>query len=180
LADVETIERDHDGTHGKAVPLARSLGYHVRQLSESWTEVVHRITEKFGVTEGQWRYLRELWEEDGLSQRDLSERVGRQGPTTVAALKLLERNGCVEVLQNEHDRRKTRVFLTDKGRAYRDQLGPSIIDAEAIGTAGLTPDEVATFKQLLVRIQRNLDGHNKTRNSWASWRTEQLAKDIGM
>ena len=38
-----------------------------------------------GVTVGQWRYLRELWEEDGLSTGELTRRVGRQGPTTVGS-----------------------------------------------------------------------------------------------
>ena len=41
----------------------------------------------------QWRYLRELWEEDGLSSGELTRRVGRQGPTTVVAVQLLGARG---------------------------------------------------------------------------------------
>ncbi|MCW5774273.1 MAG: hypothetical protein KIT16_21705, partial [Rhodospirillaceae bacterium] len=73
-----------------ALPLpARSLGYHLRQLSESWSNLMKTMLDAHGLTEGQWRYLRELWGNEGLTQRELGERTGRQGPSTLAALRLL-------------------------------------------------------------------------------------------
>jgi DNA-binding MarR family transcriptional regulator len=177
VAEIDTLERVQAAA---AVPLARSLGYHVRQLAESWTEAMHRVTERKGVTEGQWRYLRELWEEDGLSQRELGERVGRQGPSTVAAVKLLERNKMVKVAPNLDDRRKTRVFLTERGRALRDVLMPDVHDVQRIAIEGVAEADLAAFKRVLIAIQRNLDANNKSRNFWSGWRTDQLAKEIGV
>jgi len=159
--------------------LTRSIGYHLRQLSESWTDMMHRIIDKHGITHGQWRYLRELWEEDGLSQRELSLRVGRQGPTTVSALKLLERSGFARVERSDHDRRQTRVFLTERGRSIAAEMEPIVSHVEAIGLAGFDEEEVRTLKRFIVRIQRNLDANSKTRNPWAGWRTEQLAEEVG-
>jgi len=161
------------------VPLARSLGYHVRQLSESITGSVHRKLDTHGVTQGQWRYLRELWEEDGLSQRELSERVGRQGPTTVAALKLLERSGYATIERNETDRRKTHVYLTDRGRALEVEVAPILREIEDLATEGLSEEEIKTFKRLLVRIQSNVDRENRQRNWWAEKRARQLAEELG-
>jgi len=160
------------------VPLERSIGYHVRQLSESLTDAVHRKFEARGVTEGQWRYLRELWEEDGLSQRELSERVGRQGPTTVAAVKSLERAGLATVAPSDHDRRKTVVRLTRRGRTLKDELLRFVVEAEAQAFDGLAAEEIAAFKRLVVRIQRNLDKRSSARNAWARWRTDHLAQQI--
>ena len=77
------------------VPLERSVGYHVRQLAETWQGAMDRRAAAHGVTVSQWRYLRELWEEDGLSTGELTRRVGRQGPTTVVAVQLLEKAGLV-------------------------------------------------------------------------------------
>ena len=45
------------------VPLERSVGYHVRQLAETWQGVMDQRAAANGVTISQWRYLRELWEE---------------------------------------------------------------------------------------------------------------------
>lgn len=161
------------------VPLARSLGYHIRQLSESFTGAIHVKLDAHGVTQGQWRYLRELWEQDGLSQRELSERVGRQGPTTVAALKLLERSGYAVIERNETDRRKTHVYLTQRGRTLEADAAPILREFETLTTEGLSDEEVKTFKRLLVRIQSNVDRENRQRNWWAEKRARQLAEELG-
>jgi DNA-binding MarR family transcriptional regulator len=180
MSEIDTLEGAAAEAKAGPVPLARSLGYHVRQLSESWTEAMHRVTERKGVTEGQWRYLRELWEEDGLSQRELGERVGRQGPSTVAAVRLLERNRMVKVVQNRDDRRKTRVYLTERGRALRDLLMPDVREVQRMAIAGIAASDLEAFKRVVVAIQRNLDANNRSRNSWSSWRTDQLAREVGI
>ena len=97
------------------VPLERSVGYHVRQLAESWQDVMDQSAEAHGITVSQWRYLRELWEEDALTVGDLTRRVGRQGPTTVVAVQLLEKVGMVTVTKSPDDRRKSLVRLTPNG-----------------------------------------------------------------
>jgi len=159
--------------------LDRSYGYHLRQLAESWYRAMHRRVDAYGVSATQWRYLRELWEEDGLTQRDLSERVGRQGPTTVPALRSLEAAGYVRIEQNGTDRRKTRVCLTALGRRTWETLAPLIGQVEDAALAGLTPQEVKAFGKMIVKIQRNLDRDNHNRNAWALSRTDKLSEMIG-
>src|SRR6185312_10487058 len=110
------------------VPLARSVGYHIRQLAESWQSAMDVEAEAHGVTVTQWRYLRELWEEDGLSTGELTRRVGRQGPTTVVAVQLLEREGMVTVEKSETDRRKSLIRLTSRGRHLAATMSPLIRD----------------------------------------------------
>ena len=61
------------------ISLARSLGYHLRELSESITAAVDIKAQAHGISINQWRYLRELLEKDGLSIGDLTRRAGRQG-----------------------------------------------------------------------------------------------------
>lgn len=77
-----------------------------------------------GVSIGQWHFLRALWEEDGMTQRELSHRVGMMEPTTVTALNGMERRGLVKRVRNPRDRRKLNVYLTDSGRALKAQLLP--------------------------------------------------------
>lgn len=159
--------------------LDRSLGYHVRQLSESWREAMHRKVDAYGVNQTQWRYLRELWEEDGLTQRDLSERVGRQSATTVPVMRSLEAAGFVRIEQNGADKRKTRVCLTALGRRTWESLAPLVGQIEDSALTGLTPQEARVFGKLIIRIQRNLDRLNHNRNSWALSRTDKLSEMMG-
>ena len=157
--------------------LAQSLGYHVTNLSESWITLLHSRTDAVGGSMPQWRYLRELWEQDGLSQRELSDRVGRQAPTTVAALRQLKRGGLVRIALSKLDRRKTQVFLTEKGRALYDLLVPLIDEVEATVVRGLSQRELAQFKRTMACLQQNIDLQGTTESRVARQRLWQLMKD---
>ena len=160
-------------------PLARSLGYHVRELSESWTAAMDRAAQQHGISLTQWRYLRELWECDGLTSGELTRRVGRQGPTTVVAVRSMERAGLVRVEKSGHDRRRSYVRLTARGRRLATTMAPVIAAINDIAVAGLSADEIHLLKQFVVRLQRTLDAHGHHRNSWLEWRTDRLAEEVG-
>lgn len=174
-----TASARRNGTAG-FVPLDRSLGYHLRQLSESWTAAMDREAQAHGISLSQWRYLRELWEEDGLTSGELTRRVGRQGPTTVAAVQSLARAGLVALSKSRHDRRKSHVRLTARGRRLAATMSPLIQDVNERAVATLAPDEIEAFKKLIVRIQRTLDARSSSRNTWAAARTQALADEVGL
>jgi DNA-binding MarR family transcriptional regulator len=162
------------------VPLARSVGYHIRQLAETWQSAMDLEAEAHGVTISQWRYLRELWEADGLSSGELTRRVGRQGPTTVVAVQLLEREGLVTVAKSAGDRRKSFIRLTPRGRRLAATMSPLIRDVNDRAMSDLSDAEIRTFKRLIVRIQRRLDSDSAERNEWAETRTDRFADDVGL
>ncbi|MET0271747.1 MAG: MarR family transcriptional regulator [Phenylobacterium sp.] len=133
-----------------------SLGYLSRIAFRSFSRALEKRTLPHGVTAGQWRFLRVLWREDGLTQRELSRRVGMREPTTVTALKSLEKSGFVRRKQSEEDRRKIHVFLTPKAKALQAVLAPHIAEVNEIAARGLTPEEVATLRRLLQIVGKNL------------------------
>jgi len=162
------------------VPLERSVGYHVRQLAETWQGVMDARAEAHGITVTQWRYLRELWEEDGLSMGELTQRVGRQGPTTVVAVQLLEKAGLVTVVKSDADRRKTFIHLTRRGQRLAATMSPIIREVNELAMEDLSESEARTFKRLIVRIQRRLDRESGDRNGWSERRTQRLAGEVGL
>jgi DNA-binding MarR family transcriptional regulator len=165
---------------GSLIPLERSVGYHVRQLAETWQDAMDQRAAAHGVTVSQWRYLRELWEDDGLSMGELTQRVGRQGPTTVVAVQLLEKAGLVTVVKSEEDRRKTFIHLTRRGHRLASSISPLIREVNDEAMADLTDSEILTFKRFIVRIQRTLNAKGGNRNNWSERRTQLLAEELGL
>lgn len=165
-----------DEPAGPTLPLAESLGYHLRTLTETWSVLLQRRLGPLGGTFPQWRYLRELWEEDGLSQRELSDRVGRQAATTVTALRILKRGGLIRIAVAPGDRRKRRVFLTKKGRALNETMTPIIIEIENAVLQNVAERDLATFKRTLARMQDNIDAAILNQNRTARTRLWQLMK----
>jgi DNA-binding MarR family transcriptional regulator len=89
-----------------------SIGYLARIVFRSFSRLLERKTLMHDVSAGQWRFLRQLWREDGITQRELSERVGMREPTAVVALKGLEKAGFITRKKTADDRRKTFIHLT--------------------------------------------------------------------
>lgn len=143
--------------HSIDFSLGGSLGYLVRDANRAFQRLLERRISPHGVTRGQWYFLRVLWEEDGLSQRELSARVGMMEPTTVIALRSMEKSGLIRRVRSTTDRRKAQVWLTPKAKRLRERL---LLVARGItedANAGIDRDELAVFQRVIARMTANLD-----------------------
>jgi len=109
------------------------------------------------VTIGHWTYLRALWHSDGLTQRELSDEAGVAAPTTLSALRAMERRGYVVRRSVEGDRRKRKVFLTPRGRALEAKLVPLAKDVNAVAVRGLSAADLAQTRRILLALLDNLN-----------------------
>jgi MarR family transcriptional regulator for hemolysin len=133
-----------------------SVGYLLRIAFRSFSRALERRTLTFGVTSGQWRFMRVLWVEDGLTQIELSRRVGMREPTTVAALNGLELAGYVVRRRSATDRRKVHVHLTARAKKLKAKLLPFVTEVNALGLKGFTPQQIVQLRKSLQRIIDNL------------------------
>ena len=147
------------GQHGQGVDfsLGGSLGYLVRDANRAFQRLLEKRIAPHGVTRGQWYFLRVLWEEDGLSQRELSARVGMMEPTTVIALRGMEKAGLVRRTRSSDDKRVTRVRLTPKARRMRDRLLKISQGVNDQGAEGIETVELDRFRRVVMQLTRNLD-----------------------
>src|SRR5229473_4588647 len=105
-----------------AFPPRLSSGYLIRDAHRAFQRLLERRIAAYGVTRGQWYFLRVLWTADGLSQRELSARVGMMEPTTVIALRSMEKSGLIRRVRSTDDKRKAQVWLTAKANRLRNEL----------------------------------------------------------
>lgn len=133
-----------------------SIGYLARVVFRSFSRLLERRTLTHDVSAGQWRFLRQLWREDGITQRELSERVGMREPTTVVALKGLEKAGLITRKKTADDRRKTFIHLTPHAKKLELILAPMNAEIHEIATKGMTDDEVEVLQGLMRRVIDNL------------------------
>ena len=138
------------------LPPSRSVGYLVRQTHRAFTRALQARIAPHGVSIGMWYFLRVLWQEDGISQRELSHRVGMMEPTTASALNNMERKGFVRRVRNRSDRRIVNVFLTERGRALRRELLPLAAAVNEAALRRVSPDELARLRALLAKLRAGL------------------------
>lgn len=139
------------------LPPARSSGYLVRDAHRAFQHLLEQRIVPYGVSRGHWYFLRVLWIEDGLSQRELSARVGMMEPTTVIALRSMEKAGFVRRVRSREDRRKTHVWLTPKGRALRARLLPVARRIVEQAEAGISARDLEVFRRVISSMRENLE-----------------------
>ena len=139
------------------LPPRLSSGYLVRDAHRAFQRLLERRIAAYGVTRGQWYFLRVLWITDGLSQRELSARVGMMEPTTVIALRTMERSSLIRRVRSENDRRKVEVWLTSKAKRLRNELLSVARTITDEAEAGINPRDLALFRRVIERMIANLD-----------------------
>jgi MarR family transcriptional regulator, organic hydroperoxide resistance regulator len=138
-----------------AVPNDR-LAHLVKDATRALVRALHVRLAKHKVSFGHWAFLRILWEQDGLTQRELSEQAGVMEPTTFSALRAMERLGYVVRRQEGGNRKKVYVFLTPKGRLLKTQLVPLAESVNNIAIRGVRPADVKTTREVLLAVIANL------------------------
>ncbi|MWD29019.1 MarR family transcriptional regulator [Aquicoccus sp. SCR17] len=111
---------------------------------------------RYGISFGQWTFLRILWAGDGQSQRELSQLAGVTEPTTHAALQRLEGLGLVTRRNLPGNNRRLHVFLTERGLELRGELEPKAVEVNEVALDRLPAEERRILRSALLHIIGNL------------------------
>ena len=103
-----------------------------------------------GITYTQYIVFMVLWARDGVSVRELGERLYLDSGTLTPLLKKMEQAGFVRRARSEADERVTLVYLTDAGRAMREKCME--IPVHLSKSVALSPDQARALYDLLYRI----------------------------
>jgi DNA-binding MarR family transcriptional regulator len=139
----------------EAVPNDR-LAHLIRDTERAFRRALQIRLAPHGVPFGHWAFLRILWESDGLTQKELSERAGVMEPTTFAAMKTMEELGYVSRRQLPTNKKNVYVFLTDKGQELKQRLVPLAEETNQISSAGVSPQDLRITRKVLLAMIANL------------------------
>jgi DNA-binding MarR family transcriptional regulator len=139
----------------EAVPNDR-LAHLIRDASRAFHRALQVRLAEHGVPFGHWTFLRILWESDGLTQKELSERAGVMEPTTFIAMKAMESLGYIVRKQLPTNKKNMYVHLSDKGRALKKLLVPLAEDTNNVSIEGISPEDIKTTRTVLLAMIENL------------------------
>jgi len=133
--------------------LEDNIGFYVTKALQAMNAQFSLRFSEYGITPSQYGVLAVLWEEDGIPQKALVERIIIDGATITGILDRLEKNGLVTRQRGEKDRRTTLIYLTEKGRKLKETLTSLAIEVNKKATLNLSPQEVEELKRMLLKIK---------------------------
>ncbi len=112
---------------------------------------------EFDVTVDQWLVLKNLSENELLSQTELAHLVFKDPPTLTRIVDILCKKGYVERIAHPQDRRSFQLHLTADGMEKVSQLKPQIAQIREKAWENLGRSDFEEFKRILNTIYSNLE-----------------------
>ncbi len=130
----------------------QSQGYLANHVARIFARGLTARIRPLGLTTGTFPALLELWETDGMTQKQLVAKLDIEQATMANTLARMERDGLIIRKKDASDGRVQRVWLTDRARALRGPATAAAMDENAASLACLTEDEQQQFTTLMQKI----------------------------
>jgi DNA-binding MarR family transcriptional regulator len=145
------IENDDE-----SLKLSNQLCFAIYSTAHAFTRIYKPILDPFGLTYPQYLTLLVLWERDGLTVKEIGQRLHLDSGTLTPVLKRLEASGYVQRSRDMADERQVRVTLTQRGREIRKQAAAG--RREVVCASGWTEEQIRALKGELDQLRTALRG----------------------
>lgn len=140
----------------QALRLDNQICFAVYSTAHAFNRVYKPLLDRLGLTYPQYLVMLVLWERDGLSVKEIGERLYLDSGTLTPLLKRMEAAHLLKRTRSAADERQVLVALTAQGAALRDKakaiIPPAILDATGCSLA-----ELADLHGKLVRLREQLN-----------------------
>jgi DNA-binding MarR family transcriptional regulator len=137
------------------------LGIKLRDGNAVFNKVLREKLAQHNITFSQYQHLRQLWQEDGLAQVELSRRIGIETASSTAVIDQLEKLGFIRRKRDVADRRRIIVNLTSSGRTLEKPLDGCAIAVNLRARSGLTNAQIVSLFETIEKIIDNLAGKSR-------------------
>ena len=133
--------------------VASSVGFLLSKAYQRACAIYKEQFERYDLTPQQFGLLRFLWEEDGLTQIELSNRSQIDRTTIGGLIDRLEQAGLLKRLPHPDDRRAYRISLSATGKKMEAELTPLAEELHRKILAPLSAAEIETLTTILRKLR---------------------------
>ena len=115
-------------------------------------QVAKKKLKPLNITPVQDAVLRLLWQKDGQLSSELGERIQLDSATMTGLLDRMVQRSLIQRRPSENDRRKSHIFLTEKGKALQFAPTDLMVEANEELLSTFSDEEVQLLKRMLMKI----------------------------
>lgn len=134
-------------------------GFLISKIKQIQGRVFEKLLDEHGISEfngAQGRILFVLWEKDGITVSELSQKTGLAKTTLTSMLDRLEEMGHIQRTSSPTDRRALKIVLTPKARMLEDKYNSVSYEMNDIFYGGFNDEEILAFETYLGKVLKNL------------------------
>ena len=137
-----------------------SIGYIINRTAKAFVKALDsQLREKVGVTVGQWKVLVMLVDQNGLTQKEIADRLGLEGATLIPIIDKMEKDKLVIRKVDPADRRNNKIYRTEMADVLWGKMVQCASNIKEISLEGIPDENVKIMKDVLENIWQNLRVH---------------------
>jgi MarR family transcriptional regulator, transcriptional regulator for hemolysin len=142
----------------KKFDFENSIGFIINRTAKVLIQAFDQeLRKEIGITFGQWKIIITLVNnDDGLSQKEIADKLGLEGPTLIPIIDRLEKDGFVTRMVDKNDRRNNRIFLTEKTISTLDLMINCGLRIKNMSMRDISEENVSITKDTLEKMWKNI------------------------
>ena len=129
-----------------------SAGYLINHLARLCFNGLNAQISPLGLAPAQFMTLLVLWREDGLTQKELVERLDVEQATMANTIARMERDGLVERRPHSSDGRARSIHMTRKAQSLEGEATKAAMRVNETMLSPLSEEERRMFIQTMQKI----------------------------
>ena len=135
--------------------LGNQLCFAVYSTAHAFNRVYKPLLDRLGLTYPQYLAMLVLWERDGLTVKEIGEKLFLDSGTLTPLLKRLEAAHLIRRTRSTEDERQVLIALTAQGQALREKA--KAVPAAILSASGCSIGELSSLRKSLVALREQLD-----------------------
>jgi MarR family transcriptional regulator for hemolysin len=144
----------------KSYDFQNSIGFIVNRTARVFVKALDsELRKSVGVTFGQWKVAVMLSMQDGITQKEIANKLGLEAATLIPIIDKLEKEGLVVRQVDQDDRRNNRIYRTEKMHDLWDQMIECSLKTRKISVKDIPEEHITIMRDCLEKICENLNTH---------------------
>lgn len=133
-----------------------SVGYWIFRTAHALACAMNEELAAHGITSRQWEVLAWISHEGELSQSELAERMHIEAPTLVGVLDRMERDGWIQRVTDEGDRRRKLIHPTERAAEEWQRMVACGLAVRMRATQGISEERLHELRETLKALRENV------------------------
>jgi len=134
--------------------LKNQLCFAVYETAGEFNKLYSSVLQPFGLTYPQYLVLLALWEQDGVTLKELGEKLNLGTGTLTPMVSRMEANDWVRKQRSKEDERKVYIYLQEKAVEEKHTITSKV--AEIIQSCQIELEEYEQLRQQLNALQKKM------------------------
>jgi DNA-binding MarR family transcriptional regulator len=135
--------------------LSNQLCFAIYSTAHAFNRVYKPLLDRLGLTYPQYLVLLVLWEQDGVTVKEIGDRLFLDSGTLTPLLKRLEAGHLLRRARSTQDERQVLISLTPQGQALKEKA--RAVPQAILAASACSVGELAAIRNDLVALRNRLN-----------------------